>query len=150
MRMAGGEESFFCLKVELVIQASANSGGGEEGVLISSHVTALEELCPLWVCDVYAVKQLHSPAQSHVLISQSSRLDACYMLLMFVFWSNLITSLWDKICGSFEDTLLEDSSMIPEQVWPTVSSSGTLVEGLPNILRCLCLALGHAMWHLHC
>lgn len=147
MRMAGGKESFCCLKVELVIQASANSRGG---VLSSSHVTALEELCPLWVCDVYAVKQLHSPAQSHVLISQSCRLDACYMLLMFVFWSNLITSLWDKICGSFEDTLLEDSGMIPKQVWlPTVSSSGTLVEGLANILRCLCLDLGHEMWHLH-
>lgn len=147
MRMAGGKESFCCLKVELVIQASANSRGG---VLSSSHVTALEELYPLWVCDVYAVKQLHSPAQSHVLISQSCRLDACYMLLMFVFWSNLITSLWDKICGSFEDTLLEDSGMIPKQVWlPTVSSSGTLVEGLPNILRCLCLDLGHEMWHLH-
>lgn len=148
MRMAGGKESFCCLKVELVIQASANSRGR---VLSSSHVTALEELCPLWVCDVCAVKQLHSPAQSHVLISQSSRLDACYMLLMFVFWSNLITSLWDKICGSFEDTLLENSGMIPKQVWlPTVSSSGTLAEGLPNILRCPCLALGHAMWHLHC
>lgn len=144
MRMVGGEESFRCLRVELVIQA-ANSKGE---VHSSSHITALEEFYPLWVCDVYAIKQLSSPAQSHVLISQSSRLNACYMLLMLVFWSNLITSLWDKICGSFEDTLLEDSGMIPEQVWlSTVSSSGNLVQGLPKILRCL--ALGHAMWHLY-
>lgn len=65
MRMVGGEESFCCLKVELVTQA-ANS---KEKVYSSSHVSALEELCPLWVCNVYAVKQLSSPTQSHVLIS---------------------------------------------------------------------------------